>query len=187
MEHGWYTFARSNIVTQHNIKALEWHSLSEWGRGGVRSGGLTKSCLSHYWFTNGLSCASLSNWNQMKKGRKRRKKLKRDQEEKSLDLFVFLMDRECETLVWAAPANLSQDFLPLFLPGQSSETLYGESDWNSGSDFFTMEESGAIRFLLWLKFHQTTFMQVEKLSLTVEYDYYGNEWNAQNPNHFLLI
>ena len=107
----------------------------------------------------------------MKKGKKREgKRLKRDQEEKSLDLFVFLMDRECETLVWAAPANLSQDFLPLFLPSQSSETLYGESDWNSGSDFFTMEQSGAIKFLFCVEFHLTTSSQVKKLSSVVEYD-----------------
>ena len=119
----------------------------------------------------------------MKKGRKRRKKLKRDQEEKSLDLFVFLMDRECETLVWAAPANLSQDFLPLFLRGQSSETLYGESDWNSGSDFFTMEQSGAIKFLFCVEFHLTTSSQVKKLSSVVEYNninYCRREGKAEN-------
>ena len=117
----------------------------------------------------------------MKKGGKRRKRLKKDQEEKSLHLFVFSMDRECETLVWAAPANLSQDFLPLFLPGQSSETLYGESDWNSGSDFFTMEQSGAIMFLFCVWFHQTTSIQVKKLSSVVKSDNYcWREGKAEN-------
>ena len=56
----------------------------------------------------------------MKKRKKEEEKAKEGSRGKDLlDLFVFLMDRECETLGWAAPANLSQDFLPLFFPRSS--------------------------------------------------------------------
>ena len=49
----------------------------------------------------------------------------------------------------AVLANLSQDFLRLFL---QPTTLYRESDWNFCPDFFTTDQSGSIKFLSWLEY-----------------------------------
>ena len=130
-------------------------------RRSVQSARLTleaKSGFSHYWFTFTIFSARLSNWNSSRQIRQPLLCLTYFQQKVIfLTIFCFWNSVCFERIVkhwWgdgglAVLANLSQDFLRLFL---QPTTLYRESDWNFCPDFFTTDQSGSIKFLSWLEY-----------------------------------